>query len=128
MLEARVRLIGHNILEIANPSQIHGIRAKRRRKADEFWQEKSSTIVARHEVPGLRLDILESSVRKGKKYSYGPKGHGSLAQGSPWVVRKTCLALKGLQGRECRSCDRKTILSRPYGPFRAHSVGEINPG
>ena len=40
------------------------------------------------------------------------------AQGLPWVSqKKTCLALKGRQWRKCHSCDRKTILSVPYGPF-----------
>src|ERR1700738_4085068 len=29
----------------------------------------------------------------------------------PGLARKTCLALKGLQARECHSCDRKTILA-----------------
>jgi hypothetical protein len=35
----------------------------------------------------------------------------------PGLARKTCLALKGLQGRECHSYDRKTNLAVPYGPF-----------
>jgi hypothetical protein len=35
---------------------------------------------------------------------------------NPGLARKTCLALKGLQGRKCHSCDweiRKTILAIP---------------
>jgi hypothetical protein len=36
--------------------------------------------------------------------------------------------LEVLKGRACHRCDPKQIRAVPYGPFRANSVGKINPG
>jgi len=87
------------------------------------------TLKSRLEAYPCGWDILGSSVWKGQKYSYGPKGHDSLAQGLPWVSQRNVFSPEGAPaGGECHSCDRKTILPVPYGPFRANSVGEVNPG
>jgi hypothetical protein len=59
----------------------------------------------------------------------GPKGQDNLAQGLPWVSQKNVFSPEGAQGWEMRMAWIGG-QSLPYGngPFRAHSVGEINPG
>jgi hypothetical protein len=52
-------------------------------------------------------------------------GQESLAQGSPWVSKKKCLALKG---RETRGMQYKVWLRVDPRPFRADLVGENHPG
>ena len=78
-----------------------------------FLSRRDSTIVARHEVPGICL--TPALWPEGP----APKGQESLAQGLPWVSGNKRFALKGL-ARSARDPIKRfgAEPGRTWGPLQ----------